>query len=119
MLRSINLIANTLITLGGTAFYLMLFTRIGNGAKQIDRFSRVSYYSIKASLALVITGAFLNVLIQTVPPMTEVLMNAGLGGIFVWAALWHGQKFGVIIGVKAIDRKTGAYRVPTRVEDVK
>lgn len=112
MLKTINLLANILITLGGTAFYLMLFTGIGHGAKQIDRFGRVSYYAIKGSLAFVVTGAFLNVLMQTVPPFTEVLMNAGLGGIFAWAAVWHGQKFGVITGIKAIDRKTATYRVP-------
>jgi hypothetical protein len=119
MLQSINAIANGLICLGGLAFYVMLFTRIGDGVKQIDRFGKVSYYAIKGSLALVLTGALLNVLLLTSPPLTEVVMNCGLGGIFAWAALWHGKKFGVLTGVRAIDRKTGTYRVPKRVEDTK
>ena len=119
MLQSINVIANSLITIGGLAFYVMLFTKIGDGVKQIDQFGKVSYYTIKASLARVIAGALLKVLLLTTPPFTEVVMNVGLGGIFMWAALWHGKKFGVLTGVKAIDRKTATYRVPPRVEDTK
>lgn len=116
MRQSLNAIANGCIFLGGTAFYVMLFTAIGDGVKQIDRFSKVSYYTIKAALALVISGALLNVLLLTAPPVSEVVMNFGLGMIFVWAALWHGRKFGVLTGVKAIDRKTGTYRVPENLK---
>jgi hypothetical protein len=112
MLRSINALANGLVCLGGTAFYVMLFTKIGNGVKQIDRFGRFSYYLIKCALAFVIAGALLNVLLLTIPPFTEVLMNVGFGLIFAWAAVWHGVKFGVVIGVRAIDKKTGTFRVP-------
>lgn len=119
MRQSINVIANVCIFLGGTAFYVMLFTAIGDGVKQIDRFSKVSYYTIKTALALVISGALFNVLLLTAPPVSEVVMNLGLGMIFVWAALWHGRKFGVLTGVRSIDRKTGVYRPPTRVEDIK
>ncbi len=43
MLQSINAIANALICLGGLAFYVMLFTKIGDGVKQIDQFGKVSY----------------------------------------------------------------------------
>lgn len=112
MLQSINAIANALICLGGLAFYVMLFTKIGDGVKQIDRFGKTSYYTIKTALAFVVAGALLNVLLLTVPPFTEVLMNVGLGLIFAWAAVWHGVKFGVLTGIKAIDRKTGTFRVP-------
>ncbi len=112
MLRSINAIANGLIFLGGTAFYVMLFTKIGDGVKQIDRFGKVSYYIIKTALALVVSGALLNVLFLTKPPFAEVVMNLGVGFIFAWAAVWHGVKFGVVTGVQAIDRKTGTFRVP-------
>lgn len=112
MIRSINAIANGLIFLGGTAFYVMLFTKIGDGVKQINRFGKVSYYIIKAALALVVSGALLNVLFLTTPPFSEVLMNLGVGLIFAWAAVWHGVKFGVVTGVQAIDKKTGTYKVP-------
>jgi hypothetical protein len=108
MLKTINLIANILITLGGSAFYLMLFTSIGDGVKQIDQFGKVSYYAIKGSLALIVAGSLLNVLLLTTPPFTEVVMNVGLGGIFMWAALWHGKRFGVIVAPK---RKTGSIPV--------
>jgi hypothetical protein len=96
MLRLINAIANGLITFGGVAFYIMLFTAIGDGVKQIDQFSKTSYYIIKVSLALVVSGALLNVLMMSVPPFTEVVMNCGFGGLFMWAAAWHGKKFGVL-----------------------
>ena len=112
MLQSINALANGLICLGGLAFYVMLFTKIGDGVKQIDRFGKTSYYTIKTALALVISGALLNLLLLTTPPFSEVLMNLGVGLIFAWAAVWHGVKFGVLTGVQAIDRKTGAFRVP-------
>lgn len=117
MLRSINAIANALICFGGMAFYVMLFTKIGHGVKQIDRFGKGSYYLIKYALASVVAGSLLNVLLLTTPPLTEVLMNVGFGLIFMWAAVWHGVKFGVLVGIKAIDRKTATYRVPPRVED--
>ena len=112
MLQSINAIANALICLGGLAFYVMLFTKIGDGVKQIDRFGKASYYTIKTALALVVSGAMLNLLLLTTPPFSEVVMNLGVGLIFAWAAVWHGVKFGVLTGVKTIDRKTGTFRVP-------
>jgi len=110
MLQSINAMANAIVCLGGLAFYVMLFTKIGDGVKQIDRFGKTSYYTIKTALALVISGALLNLLLLTTPPFTEVVMNVGFGLIFAWAAVWHGVKFGVVTGVKAIDRKTGTFR---------
>jgi len=110
MLQSINAMANAIVCLGGLAFYVMLFTKIGDGVKQIDRFGKTSYYTIKTALALVISGALLNLLLLTTPPLTEVVMNVGFGLIFAWAAVWHGVKFGVVTGVKAIDRKTGTFR---------
>ncbi len=119
MLQSINVIANGLITIGGLAFYVMLFTKIGDGVKQIDQFGKVSYHTIRTGLAFIVAGALLNVLLMTAPPASEVLMNLGFGLILSWAAVWHGKKFGVITGVKAIDRKTATYRVPPRVEDTK
>ena len=110
MLQSFNAMANALICLGGLAFYVMLFTKIGDGVKQIDHFGKASYYLIKTALALEITGALLNLLLLTTPPFSEVVMNVGFGLIFAWAAVWHGVKFGVLTGVKAIDRKTGTFR---------
>ncbi len=112
MLQSINVIANGLITIGGLAFYVMLFTKIGDGVKQIDQFGKVSYHTIRTGLAFILAGALFNLLLMTTPPASEVLMNLGFGLILSWAAVWHGKKFGVITGVKAIDRKTGTLRVP-------
>jgi hypothetical protein len=111
MIQPINAIANGLICLGGTAFYIMLFTKIGAGVKHIERFGKTSYYTIKIALALVVSGALLNVLLLTAPPYSEVLMNVGMGVLFTWASLWHGRKFGVLTGVKSIDRKTGSFPV--------
>lgn len=111
MLKSLNLLANALICLGGLSFYVMLFTKIGDGVKQIDQFGRISYHTVRTGLAFVVAGALLNVLLMTTPPASEVLMNLGFGLLLSWAALWHGKKFGVMTGIKAIDRKTGTYPV--------
>jgi hypothetical protein len=119
MLKSLNLIANGLICLGGLFFYVMLFTKVGDGVKQIDQFGKVSYHTIRTGLAFIVAGALLNVLLLTVPPFSEILMNFGFGLLLSWASIWHGKKFGVLTGVKAIDRKTATYRVPPRVEDTK
>lgn len=112
MLKALNLMANALICLGGLFFYIMLFTKIGDGVKQIDQFGKVSYHAIRTGLAFIVAGGLLNVVLLTVPPFSEVLMNFGFGLVLSWAAVWHGKKFGVLTGFKSIDRKTGAYRVP-------
>jgi len=89
MLQSINAIANALICLGGLAFYVMLFTKIGDGVKQIDQFGKVSYHVVRTGLAFIVAGALFNVLLLTTPPVSEVLMNLGFGLVLSWAAVWH------------------------------
>jgi len=95
MIKTLNLIANTMICFGGLFFYVMLFTSVGDGVKQIERFGKVSYHTIRTGLAFIVAGALLNVLLMTAPPISEVLMNMGFGLVLSWAAIWHGYKFGV------------------------
>ncbi len=64
--------------------------------KQIDQFGKVSYHAVRTGLAFIVAGALFNVLLLTVPPASEVLMNLGFGLVLSWAAVWHGKKFGVI-----------------------
>lgn len=96
MTKALNILANSFILGGGTTFYLMLFTTIGDGVKQIDQFGKASYYAIKISLALIVAGSLFNLLFQTTPPFSEVIMNLGFGGIFLWAAVFHARKFGIL-----------------------
>lgn len=96
LLTLLNFISNVLIFLGGGTFYIMLFSNIGKGHKAVESFPATSHWLVKVGLALTATGAFLNLITLSTPPVTEVVLNLGLGGLFTWAAIYHAKKFRVI-----------------------
>ncbi len=101
----LNFIANICIFVGAGTFYIMLFSNIGKGHKAVDSFPATSHWLIKVGLAFTVGGAFLNMLTLSTPNLTEILMNIGLAGLFVWAAIYHAKKFKVIrISRRATDR---------------
>lgn len=107
MLNTIlNFISNLCIFLGAGLFYVMLFSKIGKGHKAVDSFPATSHWLVKIGLAVTTTGAFLNLVTLSSPNITEVIMNVGLGGLFVWAAIYHAKKFRVIkMNRRASDRQ--------------
>jgi hypothetical protein len=107
MLNTIlNFIANGCIFLGAGTFYIMLFSKIGKGHKAVDSFPATAHWLVKVGLALTTAGSFLNLLTLSSPNITEVIMNIGLGALFVWAALYHAKKFSVIkLNRRASDNK--------------
>ena len=106
MLNTIlNFIANGCILLGAGTFYIMLFSKIGKGHKAVDSFPATSHWLVKLGLAFATAGAFLNLVTLSSPNFTEIVLNLGMGGLFVWAAIYHAKKFRVIrVNRRASDR---------------
>lgn len=84
-----NVIANILITLSIAGFLVMLQEETNPVAKM--PFLLRTW--IKISLALTSGGALLNVVTLSTPPMSEIILNLGLAGLFTWSYFWHLQMF--------------------------
>lgn len=106
MLNTIlNFIANGCILLGAGTFYIMLFSKIGKGHKAVESFPATSHWLVKLGLSFTASGALLNLVTLSSPNFSEVLLNLGMGGLFVWAAIYHAKKFRVIkVSRRASDR---------------
>ena len=122
----INIIANTIICLGMTAFFVLLF---GNGNSIIYKWPTLQHWSLKIALVSIIaTSAWnaMNVVYKMVvprgddiirfaeTPIGEVLMNCGLALLFVWVVYFHRYHFAaaappakkVVTKKKAAKKKT-------------
>lgn len=101
----INIIANTIICLGMTAFFVLLF---GNGNSIIYKWPTLQHWSLKVALVSIIaTSAWnaMNVVYKMVvprgddiirfaeTPIGEILMNCGLALLFVWVVYFHHYHF--------------------------
>jgi hypothetical protein len=51
---------------------------------------------IKLSLAMVASGALMNVLSLSTPLHSEIVLNVGLAGLFSWAFVWHRMRWKTI-----------------------
>lgn len=86
----INEVANFLMCVSVTMFYVYLY---GDKSKVVHRWSFVGHWTLKLGLIGIIIGSALNVLTLSDPPLTEVVLNAGLALTFVWAYLFHRKMF--------------------------
>jgi hypothetical protein len=111
MLDRLNLLANTVMALSAGAFYLMIFSNAAPGFNAAKHFRQRSYWTVRIGLSFFVAGSLFAVL--TVPPATlsQVVRNAGVAILFAWAAVYHAKKWGVITGVKRVDRVTGSHPV--------
>jgi hypothetical protein len=89
MLTILNLIANIFITISVAGFMIML----QEPSNPVAKMPFLLRNWIKVSLALTSGGALLNVITLSTPPMSEIILNLGLGGLFSWAYLWHIKMF--------------------------
>ena len=81
----INVIANGVLA-GGVSVFMVMIYRTGG---LIERWPKASSLTLRLSLAGTAAGALGNCLTLSTPADTEILMNCGLAGIFVWAAIFH------------------------------
>jgi hypothetical protein len=85
----LNVIANIFIALSVAGFMVML----QEPSNPIAKMNLGIRLWIKVSLALTSGGALLNVITLSTPPMSEIILNLGLGGLFSWAYVWHLKMF--------------------------
>jgi hypothetical protein len=89
LLTLANGAANTLIALGGIAFVLFVFGRPESKIYESPKIAKM----MKLGLSLVSVGAILNIVTFSTPPISEIVLNFGLGLTFMLAAIWHFQTF--------------------------
>jgi hypothetical protein len=77
----LNFIANIFIVLSSAGFMVML-QDINNPVAKMNLGIR---WWIKISLACTSGGALLNVITLSTPPMSEIILNLGLAGLFSWS----------------------------------
>jgi hypothetical protein len=84
---TINAIANGLLAAGVSAFMVMLYRSHG----LVEKFPMAGSLMLRASLTITAAGALLNCLTLSTPADSEIMMNCGLAGIFIWAAWFHAK----------------------------
>lgn len=84
---AINMVANGILAGGVSAFMVMLYRTGG----LVERFPMTGSLALRLSLAGTAAGALANCLGQSTPAASEILMNCGLAGIFVWACIFHAK----------------------------
>ena len=85
LLTLANGVANALIAAGGIAFVVFVFGRSESSIYRTPWVARL----LKAGLSLVSVGAMLNIVTFSTPPISEIVLNVGLGMTFAVAAIWH------------------------------
>lgn len=90
ILLIINLIANTILCIGGTAFYLAIFTR---ESSIVHKWPVLRHWALRLGLLSFMSGTLLNVLTLNQSNPTQVILNVGLALVFGWAVLFHYKYF--------------------------
>lgn len=87
--QQINLIANCLLTIGVVLFMVFVYGR----SNMIDHLHFFERMSIKLALAVTACGSLFNILTYSNPETPQVIFNAGLAVVFIWAAWFHFKYF--------------------------
>lgn len=90
ILLIVNLIANIILCLGGTAFYLAIFTR---ETSIVHKWPVLRHWALRVGLLSFMSGTLLNVLTLNPSNLTQVILNVGLALVFGWAVLFHYKYF--------------------------
>lgn len=90
LIEIISLVSNLMIIIGGSFFIISVFGRKSPTIESLPFFER---WAIKAALAITAAGSLFNLLYMVVPPWSEIMLNFGLGGIFIWGAFFHFKYF--------------------------
>lgn len=84
---AINMIANGLLTAGVSCFMIMLYRADG----MVSRWPITGSLFLRLSLTATAAGALFNCLTASTPAPSEIMLNCGLAGIFVWACIFHAK----------------------------
>lgn len=86
----INLASNAVLTGAFSAFLIFLF---GRDNSLVYRMQGYHTLFLRVGLCACAAGSLLNVLTLSSPPVTEVILNAGLAMVMLWAAVFHYLRF--------------------------
>ena len=89
-MTAVNFSANLMLVAGVTFFLLGVF---GRRSAKVEAMSLVERLLVRVALAATAAGVLLSGLAGSTPAGAEVLLNAGLGLLFVWAAVFHWRYF--------------------------
>lgn len=83
----VNVIASGVLAAGVSAFMVLLYRTGGI----VEKFHVGGSLVLRICLAGTAAGALGNCLTLSTPPESEIIMNCGLAGIFVWASIFHAK----------------------------
>ena len=86
----INEIANLLICVNATLFYIFVF---GLDVKALAKLNLIEQAMLRVGLAIPALGALYNVLTAQYPPIPEILINIGYASLWTWASMFHYNTF--------------------------
>jgi hypothetical protein len=86
-LTVVNIIASGILTAGVSAFMILLYRSDG----VVKRWPLTGNLLLRASLTATAAGSLFNCLTASTPPLSEIILNCGLAGIFSWAVYFHAK----------------------------
>ena len=89
-MQIINELANLLICVNATLFYIFVF---GRDVKALAKLNLIEQAMLRVGLALPALGALYNVLTAQYPPIPEILINIGYASLWTWASMFHYNTF--------------------------
>ena len=89
-MQTINELANLLICVNATLFYIFVF---GREVKALARLNIVEQLMLRTGLAIPALGALYNVLTGQYPPIPEIIINIGYASLWTWASMFHYNTF--------------------------
>lgn len=113
----INIIANSIICLAMTVFFILLF---GNSNSIIHKWPVLQHWTLKVALVSIIASSAWNamnviyyhmvprhgMIIETVhTPAGEILLNVGLAALFTWIVYFHKYHFLSVAPPKSAAKK--------------
>lgn len=81
------MIANGVLTAGVSCFMILLYRTEG----VTKRWPMTGNFLLRLSLTATAAGSLFNCLTASTPEASEILLNCGLAGIFVWAVWFHAK----------------------------
>ena len=89
-MQIINEIANLLICVNATLFYIFVF---GREIKALAKLRLIEQAMLRVGLSIPALGALFNVLTAQYPPIPEILINIGYASLWTWASIFHYRTF--------------------------
>lgn len=89
-LQLLAVVSNIMIVIGGSFFIIAIF---GRKSKTMESLPEIERWAIKIALSITVSGAFYNVLVGVDTTTGQVILDLGLGLIFIWAANFHYKYF--------------------------